>query len=101
MHMPPKGKGVQTHGPNPLCVFRQAPKTFISSYLYNCIWRGRVLSNDLKNNQYTHLHMPFNLTLNHTTFESTFLVFKILSCFIQSRYTKSLTKHFNKIPMRE
>ena len=61
----------------------------------------RVLSNDLKNNHYTHIHIPFNHTLNHIAFESIFLIFKILSYFIQCRYRKPLTKHFNIISMRE
>ena len=76
-------------------------RPLISYHLHHCIWKGRILSNDFKNNHYTHIHIPFNHTLNHTTFEYIFLIFKKLSCFIQSRYTKSLTKHFNIISMRE
>ena len=38
----------------------------ISFHLYHCIWRGRVLSNDFKNNHYTHVHVYSNHTLNHT-----------------------------------
>ena len=75
--------------------------SFVSLYL-----EGRVLSNDFKNNLYTHIHVHSNHTSNHTflfiiTSKSTFLIFKILSYFIQCRYRKSLTKHFNIISMRE
>ena len=61
-------------------------RPLISSHPYYCIWRGKVLSNDFKNNLFTHIHVYSNHTLNHTflfiiTSKSTFLIFRILSYF--------------------
>ena len=62
---------------------------------------GRVLSNDFKNNLYTYIHIHSNHTFIFIiTSKSTLLIFKILSYFIQCRYDKPLTKHFNIISMR-
>ena len=97
---PQKAKAPK-HTAQSLYVCSDGPQRhLISSHLYHCIWReGYCLM--ISKTIIILIHIPLNHILNHTTFESTFLVFKILSCFIQSRYTKSLTKHFNKIPMRE
>ena len=76
---PQKAK-VPKHTAQSLYVCSDGPqRTLISYHLYHSIWRGRVLSNDFKNNHYTHIHIPFNHILNHTTFlfiitsKSTFL----------------------------
>ena len=100
-YAPKRQKRPNTWPKASMCV-QTGPKG-LSSHLISSVslyLEGRVLSNDFKNNHYTHIHILLNHILNHTTFKSTFLIFKILSCFIQSRYAKSLTKHFNKIPMR-
>ena len=79
MHMPLKDKNAQTHDPKPLCVFRRALKASHLILSVSLYLEEMVLSNDLKNNDYTYIHISFNHTLNHTTFQSTFLTFKILS----------------------
>lgn len=61
MHMPPKGISAQ-HTRFKASIFGQTGPKDISFHMYNYIWRKRVLSNDFKNNLYTHIHIFFNHT---------------------------------------
>ena len=79
----PQNAKAPKHTVQSLYVCSDGPQRPLISFVSLYVER-RVLSNDFKNNLYTHIHIHSNhIFLFIITSKSTFLIFKILSYFIQ------------------
>ena len=97
IHMPQNAKAPKQIAQS-LYVYSNGPQwPLISYHLYQCIWRGWVMSNDFVTTFYTHVHKhvitsEFSFPFYSTYLNSTQFSLKLLSWIYSKAIIKSLIK---------